>query len=213
LCLAQTLPAFLKALMRKRLEPFDEGREVVLFPPARSLRVSVFDQESLFPEGGQVSLDSSFADTHAPGNRLCTGERQALRRIPMRQDMQRHIELFTRKAELALMKQQHVGQRLVSCRSDHTEPGRDAATLEVKFVREFWDAFRPQIIRKCSASPLDTFLAVNSNGQLTVKDNRTQFVLMEETVGEALQLGWQVSARCAYDKRDGMKSVRACIHR
>jgi len=35
---------------------------------------------------------------------------------------------------------------------------------------------------------------------------------MVETLGEAWQLGWQVTARCAYGKRDGMKSVRACIY-
>lgn len=32
-----------------------------------------------------------------------------------------------------------------------------------------------------------------------------------ETIGEAWQLGWRVTARCAYGKRDGMKSVRECV--
>jgi hypothetical protein len=35
---------------------------------------------------------------------------------------------------------------------------------------------------------------------------------MVEALGEAWQLGWQVTARCAYGKRDVMKSVRACIY-
>jgi hypothetical protein len=32
-----------------------------------------------------------------------------------------------------------------------------------------------------------------------------------ETIGEAWQLGWRVTARCAFGKRDGMKSIRECI--
>ena len=31
------------------------------------------------------------------------------------------------------------------------------------------------------------------------------------TLGEALDAGWRLRARCAWGKRDGMKSVRACI--
>jgi hypothetical protein len=33
-----------------------------------------------------------------------------------------------------------------------------------------------------------------------------------ETIGEAWQLGWRVTARCAWGNRDGMKFVRACIY-
>jgi hypothetical protein len=38
------------------------------------------------------------------------------------------------------------------------------------------------------------------------------FVLMVETIGEAWQLGWRITARCARRKRDGMKSVRLCVY-
>ena len=31
-----------------------------------------------------------------------------------------------------------------------------------------------------------------------------------ETLGEAWFYGWRVTARCAYGKRDGMKSIREC---
>lgn len=33
-----------------------------------------------------------------------------------------------------------------------------------------------------------------------------------ETIGEAWQLGWRITARCAWGKRDGMKSVRPCVY-
>ncbi len=32
-----------------------------------------------------------------------------------------------------------------------------------------------------------------------------------ETIGEALDLGWRVHVRCAWGKRDAMKSIRECI--
>jgi hypothetical protein len=32
-----------------------------------------------------------------------------------------------------------------------------------------------------------------------------------ETLGEALDLGWRLTARCAWGKREAMKTVRACI--
>jgi hypothetical protein len=35
--------------------------------------------------------------------------------------------------------------------------------------------------------------------------------MVVETIGEAWQLGWRVTARCAHGKRDGMKSIRECI--
>src|SRR4051812_7346902 len=39
-------------------------------------------------------------------------------------------------------------------------------------------------------------------------------VLMSvETLGEAWRLGWRVTARCAFGKRDGMKSIRECTYR
>jgi hypothetical protein len=34
-----------------------------------------------------------------------------------------------------------------------------------------------------------------------------------ETLGEAYRAGWKVKARCAWGKRDGMKSIRECIAR
>jgi hypothetical protein len=34
-----------------------------------------------------------------------------------------------------------------------------------------------------------------------------------ETLGEAWQLGWRLTARCAFGLRDGMKSIRECDHR
>jgi hypothetical protein len=33
------------------------------------------------------------------------------------------------------------------------------------------------------------------------------------TLGEAYRLGWQVTARCAFGPRDGMKSIRECNFR
>ena len=33
-----------------------------------------------------------------------------------------------------------------------------------------------------------------------------------ETIGEAWQLGWRITAPCASGKRDGMNSVRPCIY-
>ncbi|WP_414463357.1 hypothetical protein [Hyphomicrobium sp. DY-1] len=35
---------------------------------------------------------------------------------------------------------------------------------------------------------------------------------MVETLGQALDLGWKVKAKCAAGKREGMKTVRACVH-
>src|SRR4051812_62215 len=35
---------------------------------------------------------------------------------------------------------------------------------------------------------------------------------MVETIGEAWQLGWRITARFAFGKRDGMKSIRACVY-
>jgi hypothetical protein len=34
-----------------------------------------------------------------------------------------------------------------------------------------------------------------------------------ETLGEAYRLGWQLTARCAFGPRDGMKSIRECKYR
>lgn len=34
--------------------------------------------------------------------------------------------------------------------------------------------------------------------------------LMVETIGEAFSLGWRLKARCAYGKREGLKSIRDC---
>ena len=33
---------------------------------------------------------------------------------------------------------------------------------------------------------------------------------MAETLGDAHDQGWQVRVRCAWGKRDGMKSIREC---
>ncbi len=33
---------------------------------------------------------------------------------------------------------------------------------------------------------------------------------MVETLGEALNARWKITARCAWGKREGMKSIRAC---
>jgi hypothetical protein len=39
------------------------------------------------------------------------------------------------------------------------------------------------------------------------------FVLMAvETLGEAWQLGWRITARCAFGNSDGMRSIRSCIY-
>jgi hypothetical protein len=34
---------------------------------------------------------------------------------------------------------------------------------------------------------------------------------MVETLGQARDYGWKVRVRCAYGKREGLKSIRACI--
>ena len=33
-----------------------------------------------------------------------------------------------------------------------------------------------------------------------------------ETIGEAWQLGWRVTAQCAFGNNDGMRSIRSCIY-
>ncbi|WP_221151610.1 hypothetical protein [Rhizobium binae] len=33
---------------------------------------------------------------------------------------------------------------------------------------------------------------------------------MAETIGEAMDAGWDVRARCAWGRREGLKSVREC---
>ena len=35
---------------------------------------------------------------------------------------------------------------------------------------------------------------------------------MVSTLGEAWSAGWQIRVRCAGGRRDGMKSVRECVH-
>jgi hypothetical protein len=35
---------------------------------------------------------------------------------------------------------------------------------------------------------------------------------MIATLGEAHDAGWRLKARCAFGRRDGMKSIRECIH-
>ena len=37
--------------------------------------------------------------------------------------------------------------------------------------------------------------------------------LMIETLGEAKAHGWRITARCAWGKRDGMKTRRECLYR
>jgi hypothetical protein len=34
-----------------------------------------------------------------------------------------------------------------------------------------------------------------------------------ETIGEAYQLGWRIHVRCAWGRREAMKSVRECLGR
>jgi len=34
-----------------------------------------------------------------------------------------------------------------------------------------------------------------------------------ETIGEAYQLGWRIHVRCAWGRREAMKSVRGCLAR
>lgn len=34
---------------------------------------------------------------------------------------------------------------------------------------------------------------------------------MAETIGEAMDAGWEISARCAWGRREGLKSVRQCL--
>jgi hypothetical protein len=35
---------------------------------------------------------------------------------------------------------------------------------------------------------------------------------MVSTLGQAHDHGWQLKARCAFGTRDGMKSIRECVH-
>ena len=39
------------------------------------------------------------------------------------------------------------------------------------------------------------------------------FFMSVETLGEAFSSGWELTARCAWGKRDAMKSRRACVMR
>ena len=34
-----------------------------------------------------------------------------------------------------------------------------------------------------------------------------------ETLGDALSASWRIKVRCAWGKRDGMKSIRECLYR
>ena len=36
---------------------------------------------------------------------------------------------------------------------------------------------------------------------------------MIETLGEARDGGWKITARCAFGKREAMKSIRECVYR
>ena len=36
--------------------------------------------------------------------------------------------------------------------------------------------------------------------------------MIVETVGQALDLSWKLHVRCAWGKRDGMKSIRECAY-
>ena len=36
---------------------------------------------------------------------------------------------------------------------------------------------------------------------------------MVETLGEARDLRWRITARCAWGKRDSMKSIKECVYR
>jgi hypothetical protein len=38
------------------------------------------------------------------------------------------------------------------------------------------------------------------------------FFMAIETIGEAWQLGWRITARCVFGNREGMKSIRPCIY-
>jgi hypothetical protein len=45
-------------------------------------------------------------------------------------------------------------------------------------------------------------------------DGCCHFVLMVvETLGDAFAAGWRITARCAWGKREGMKSRRECQYR
>jgi hypothetical protein len=35
---------------------------------------------------------------------------------------------------------------------------------------------------------------------------------MVETVGEAWQLGWRITARCEFGNNDGTRSIRSCVY-
>jgi hypothetical protein len=46
-----------------------------------------------------------------------------------------------------------------------------------------------------------------------VRHVRYLFYMAVETLGEAYQEGWRITARCAWGNREGMKAVRECTHR
>jgi hypothetical protein len=39
------------------------------------------------------------------------------------------------------------------------------------------------------------------------------FVMTVETLGDALSYGWRIRVRCAWGKREAMKSIRECLYR
>src|ERR1700751_878663 len=64
------------------------------------------------------------------------------------------------------------------------------------------------------SAPPETKLASNAS-MLADRDLRTtishgEFLLVVETLGDAFAAGWRITARCAWGKREGMKSKREC---
>jgi hypothetical protein len=40
-----------------------------------------------------------------------------------------------------------------------------------------------------------------------------EFVMAVSTLGDAMNLSWRITMRCAWGKRDAMKSIRECTYR
>ena len=58
---------------------------------------------------------------------------------------------------------------------------------------------------KTGQDPIDEIEQI-VNSHLVLKETP----MAVKTIGEALDLGWHIHVRCAWGKRDGMKSIRAC---
>jgi hypothetical protein len=64
----------------------------------------------------------------------------------------------------------------------------------------------------CAPASLNQGVLSSVSSRMAVANLLVLFPTAAETIGEALDLGWRVMARCAWGPRDGMKRVRECIY-